>query len=247
MISLFIFFFVVFTTTTYHALPIQTPQYRLLIKKSTTATAVAATSTTVMAERDRFLKSLARPWSTAVGLLATRYICITLKLTPVKAAAITGLISSITTPQHAASIYCGAFSTMATKPYFNTATGLTTLVACTIASHEVWERNKLFDGYGGRFGTTSAMAGFLALRLSDLHVHLFETLQYVTYASLLENFRRLRLLGLLFVSYIFIPILTLTRPQVWRGLLTDTMITLSGALATGYLKVYTLYIIYTMH
>jgi len=98
----------------------------------------------------------------AAGAVASFWLGVQLKLGTVVAASLTGLLGAFIWPKYAAAIYCGAFVGMSSAYVLNSLWAV--LLAASLAALVFHLSSPVFQGYGGKLGTTA----FLAVNLTAL-------------------------------------------------------------------------------
>ena len=99
----------------------------------------------------------------AAGAPLTRLLAVDAGLGVVVAAALIGLLADRLVPSYAAAVYCGAFVGMASPALFG---GLPAVTAAGLVAGAVFvEAGQVFDGFGGKLGTT-AFVGCAAIALA---------------------------------------------------------------------------------
>jgi hypothetical protein len=98
----------------------------------------------------------------AAGAPATRLLAVDAGLGVVLAAALVGLLADVVVPTDSAAVYCGAFVGMAAPTLFPSL--VTVTAAGAVAGVVFVAASGVFDGYGGKLGTT-AFVGCSAVAL----------------------------------------------------------------------------------
>jgi hypothetical protein len=107
--------------------------------------------------------SVATVLAVTAGAPLTRLLAVDLGLGVVVAAALVGLLADRLLPSYGAAVYCGAFVGMASPALFSGLLGVT--AAGLVAGAVFVAADPVFDGFGGKLGTT-AFVGCLVAALA---------------------------------------------------------------------------------